>query len=89
MYTLSSLERLCIDPLECGKVRLNAFIISCNNICHLMINKGALAEYSQVEVLFGALPKTFRARAVMKLKLDPRDTWTIKYNTHRKHVFHK
>jgi len=33
----------------------------------IMINNGALAEYSQVEMLLGALPRDLGAKAVMKL----------------------
>jgi hypothetical protein len=45
-----------------------------------MINMGALAEYSQVEMLVRALPTDSRAKAVMQLELDPRDPSTFKYN---------
>jgi hypothetical protein len=36
-----------------------------------MISKEALAEYSQVEMMLRALPGDLRAKAVMKLELDP------------------
>jgi hypothetical protein len=51
-----------------------------------MIRNGALAEYSQVEMLFGSLPRDWKAKAVMKLKLDSRDPSTFKYNQLRKDV---
>jgi hypothetical protein len=54
-----------------------------------MIDKGALAAYSQVEMLLGALPRQLRAKAVMKHKLDPRDPSTFKYDKLRTHVLDK
>jgi len=51
-----------------------------------MINKGALAEYSPVEMLLTALPRALSAKAVMQLELDPRDRFTFKYDTLQTHV---
>jgi hypothetical protein len=89
MYTRSYLERLCKDQRERGNVGLKAFILAYDNISRIMIDKGALAEYSQVEMLLGALPRNLRAKAVMKLELDPRDPSTFKYDKLRKHVLDK
>jgi len=80
MYTRSYLERLCKEQRERGNVGLKAFILAYDNISRIMIDKGALAEYSQVEMLLGALPRNLRAKAVMKLELDPRDPSTFKYD---------
>jgi hypothetical protein len=86
MYTRSYFERLCRDQLERGNVGLKAFILADDNISSIMISKGVLAEYSQVEMLLGALPRDFRAKAVMKLEIDHRDPSTFKYEKLRKHV---
>jgi hypothetical protein len=80
MYTRSYLERLCRDQLERGKVGLKVFILAYDNISRIKISKGAVAEYSQVEMLLEALPRDLRAKAVMKLELDPRDPSMFKYN---------
>jgi hypothetical protein len=45
-----------------------------------MIEKVALAKYSQVEMLLGALPRHLRAKAVMQLALDSRNPLTFSYN---------
>jgi len=89
MYTRSYLERLCQDQLECGDVGLKASILTYDNISRIMISKGDLAEYSQVEMLLGALQRDLRTKAVMKLELDPRDPLTFKYDKLRKHVINK
>jgi len=89
MYTRSFLEQLCRDQLERGKVGLKAFILAYDNISRNKIGKGAQAEYSQVEMLLGALPRDLRAKAVKKLELDPRDPSTFKYDKLRKHVLDK
>jgi len=86
MYVRSYLGRLCSDQLERGHIRLKTCILAYDNISRIMINKGALAEYSQVEMLLGAFPRELRAKAVMELDLDPRDPWTFKYDKLRKHV---
>ena len=83
------MERLCRDQLERGNVGLKAFTLAYDNISCIRINKGALAEYSQVEMLLGALPRDLRAKAVMKLNLDPRDPSTFKYDKFPKHVLDK
>jgi len=67
MYTQWDLEQLCKEQWECGKVGLKAFILAYDNISRIIIDKGALAEYSQVEMLLGALPRNLSAKAVMKL----------------------
>jgi hypothetical protein len=54
-----------------------------------VINKGALAEYSRVEMLLGALSPDLRVQAVMKLELHPRDPSMFKYDKLRKHVLDK
>jgi len=56
-----------MDQLEHANVGLKALILTYDNISRIMINKGALAEYSQVEMLLGALPRDLRFRVVMKL----------------------
>ena len=89
MYARSCLERLCWDQLERGNVSLKAFILAYDNISRIMISKGALAEYSQVEMLLGALSRDLRAKAVMKLELDPKDPLTFKYDKLQKHVLVK
>jgi len=54
-----------------------------------MIKKGALAEYSHVDMLLRALPRDLRAQAAMILDLDPGDPSMFKYNQLQKHVFDK
>jgi hypothetical protein len=78
LYTRSYLEQLCRDQLERGNIELKGFILAYDNISRIMISKWALAEYSQVEMLLGALPRDLRAKAVMKHELDPRDSSTFK-----------
>jgi len=54
-----------------------------------MINKGALAKYSQVEIMLGALPRDLGPKAVIKLGLDPRNPSTFNYERLRNHVLGK
>jgi hypothetical protein len=86
MYRRSYLERLCMDQRDRGNFCLKAFILAYDNMSRIMIDKGALAEYSQVEMLLGAVSRNLRATAVMKLQQDPRDPSTFKYDKLRKHV---
>lgn len=72
-HTRSYLERLCQDQLDSGNIGQKAFIRACDNISRIMIDNGALAEYSQVEMLLRVLPKELTAEAVTKLELDHRD----------------
>jgi len=53
-----------------------------------MINKGAVAEYSEVEMSLGALPRDLRAKALLKLELDSRDPWTFTHDELWNCVFH-
>jgi len=85
MYTRLSLERLCNDQLEGGNDSLN-FILTYDIISRIMINLGAWAEYSHVEMMLGALPRDLRAKAGMKIKPDPIEPSTFKYNELWKHV---
>jgi len=62
MYTRWYMEGLCRNQLERGNVSLKTIILTHGNITHIMINKGALAEYSQVEMLLGALPRDLRGK---------------------------
>jgi len=80
MYTASYLERLCRDQLKRGNIGLKALILAYDNISCILINKGALAENSVVEMLLRALLRYWRPKKVMKLELDPRDPWTFKYD---------
>jgi len=80
MYKRLDLERLCRDQLECGNVGLKACILTYDHISCVMINKEALAEYSQMEMLLGALPQDLKLKAGIKLELDPRDPSPYKYN---------
>jgi hypothetical protein len=89
MNMRSYLERLCRDQRERGNIHLKAFIFTYDNISPIMINKGALAEYSQEEMLLGALRRDSRANAVMKHELDPRDPSTFQYDKLPKHVLDK
>jgi len=54
-----------------------------------MINMGALAEYSQLEMFLGTLLKDLRAKAVMKVELDPGDSSKLQYDKLQKHVLSK
>jgi hypothetical protein len=89
MNTRSYLVQLRRDQLDCGNFGLKAFILAYNNISSIMINKGVLAKFSQVQMFLGALPHNLKGKAVMKFKRDPRGHWTFKYDTLRKHVLDK
>jgi len=89
MYIRSYLARLCREHLESGNISLKDFILDYDNISHSIISKGTLAEYSQVDVLIGALPRYWRAKVVMKFELDPRAPSMFKYNKLQKHVLDK
>ena len=65
IYKRLYFERQCRDQLEREIIGLRAFILAYDNISRIMINKGAWAEYTQVEMLLGALPRYFWAEAVM------------------------
>jgi len=54
-----------------------------------VIDKGASAEYSQVEMLLRALCRKLRPKAVLKLKLDPSDPSMFIYDKLRQHVLDK
>ena len=88
IYTRSYLEQLCSDQLEHGNVSLKAFMIAYDNISRIMINKGPMAEYSQVEMFLCALPRDLRAKGVMKLELDPINLAMFKYDELQKYIFH-
>jgi hypothetical protein len=83
------LTLLCRDQLARGNVGLKALILAYDNICHIMINKGALAEYSTVEMLLRALPRDLRAQVVMKIDVDSGDPSRFKYDKLRMHVFNR
>jgi len=80
MCTRWFLERICRYQLECGNIGLKEFILAYDNISHSMISQGALAEYSQVEILLRALQGEVRAEAVMNVKLYTRGPLKLKYN---------
>jgi len=44
IYMRLYMGRLRKNQLECGNVGLKAYILAYNNISHIMINKGALAD---------------------------------------------
>jgi len=77
MYTRLYSERWGRDQLKRGNLGLKAFIRAYDNISCILINKGALAEYSLVELLLDALPRDLRTKAVMILEQDPRDPTTF------------
>jgi len=54
-----------------------------------MINKGALAENCQVEMLLGSLPKDLWVTAVMIFNLDLREPLAFKDDKLWKHVLNK
>jgi len=54
-----------------------------------MIIKEALAEYTQVKLLLGALSRDFRANALMKPTLDHRDPLMYKYDKLQKRLLDK
>jgi len=89
MFTRWHVERLCWDQLERGNVGQKAFILAYDIISRIMIRRGALAEYSQVQMLLRALRRDLRAKAVMNLELDPRDPSRFKYKKLRMHVLDK
>jgi len=87
MYTRSYLEQLYQDQRAPGDFSLEAFILTYNNISRIMIDKGVFAEYTQVEMVLGALPTNLSAKVVMKLELDLWDPSKCKYNKLWKHIF--
>jgi len=86
MCTIMYMARLCKDQWERGNVGLKGCIFAHDNISCILNHKRALAEYSQIEMRRGAPPRYFRANAVMKLELDPRDPSMFKYNKLWMHV---
>lgn len=89
IYLILYLKCLSRDQLECGNIRVEALILAYDNISHIMITNGALADFSEIQMLLGALLRDLRAKVLMKLKLDPRDPSTFKYNKLQKHLLHK
>jgi len=79
-YMIIYLEWLCKDQLERRNVGLKARIFTYNNISHITINQGALAKYSQPEMLLWALWRELGAKVVMKLEQYPRDPTMFKYD---------
>jgi hypothetical protein len=79
MYMTLYLDQLCRNQLECRNVSLKAIILPYSNICHIMINQGALSEYPQVEMFVGVLSRYLRANAIMNVKQDPKDPSMFKY----------
>ena len=77
------------DQLEHRKVSLNAVVLTYNNICHIMIYMGALAKYSQVEMLLETLPRNMSANARMKLEPDLREPLMFKYKKIQMHILDK
>jgi len=57
LYTRSHLEQLFNEQLDREKVGQKAFILAYNTVSRIPITQGALALYSQVEMLFGAVPR--------------------------------
>jgi len=57
MYILSHWEQLCNVQQELGNVGLKACIFAYDNISRIMIKKGALGEYSQVEMVLRSVRK--------------------------------
>jgi len=51
-----------------------------------MVDKGAFAVYSPVEILLRDLPRNLRAKSGMKLQIDLRVPLMFKYNTLSRHV---
>jgi len=82
----SYLECLFKDLLEPGKVRLTACILTNNHTSHIMIKMGVLAEYTQVEMLLGAIPHNMRVTVLMKLKLRCRNPSILTYVNILKYV---
>lgn len=80
MYTSLYLDQPCWDQGEHRKIGLKAFILTVDNISHTMIDKGVLAEFSQVEMLLGALTINLRGKFITNLELDPRDPSKVKYD---------
>jgi len=80
MYTRLYMERLWKDQMHRGIFGMKVCIMTYDKFSRIMIKKGALAEYSQVELLLVAIPRDVRAKAVMELELDPRDPLTFTYD---------
>jgi hypothetical protein len=57
IYKRSYIERQCWEQLEHGNVGQGFFILTYDNIRRIMLNNGAFAEYSQVAMPLGALPR--------------------------------
>ena len=54
-----------------------------------MDTKGTLYEFAQVEMLLGVLPKDLKAKAIIKLELDPQEPETFKYDSLHKYILDK
>jgi len=74
------MEWLSNNQMEQGNVRLKASIFGYDNTSCNIIDMGALAEYSQEEVLLEPLRIDWWAKAGMRPDLDPKDPMMYIYN---------
>jgi len=81
MYIWSYYIHLCKGELECDTVSLKACILTYKNMSHILINKGAMAEYSQLEILLATLQRDGSGNFLIKLEEDPRPPSRWEYNT--------
>jgi len=85
----SYLKWLFKHQLKRGHVGLKAFVLANDNIRCIMIKKGALAVYSEAEMLLRAIPRELKSIAVLQLELVPRDPLMFTFDTLRKHILDK
>jgi hypothetical protein len=83
------LERLCKDQHKRGNVGLKAFILANDNISRAMATNGTLYKFALVETLLGALSKDRKAKAIVKIKLDPWEHETFNYDSLHKYIHDK
>jgi hypothetical protein len=67
-------------------VGLNLIILAYDSISNIINNNGTLVEYSHSKMFLRAFPRACRAKAVMKLKIDPGHPLTFKHDKLRKPV---
>ena len=72
--------------IEGVKASLKGSILTCNNISSVIINKGALAKYSLLEMLLGALSRQLGAKVLIQQYSKSREPSTINYDALRKDI---
>lgn len=86
IYMTSYLRQKCKNQLKWEIVALKVFILPYDNISSIMMNKGAMAKYRQVEILYQALPRDLKAEVANLFEIDSRDPSTFLYGKFKRHL---